>query len=104
MLVTPAFGFELDPSNRGRSGLASHVGAPRCAYNWGLDHVEQCLDARRGLAPVAIRQGASLAEAEAWAAALVGSVPGALPALPREWNQAKAVVAPWWADNAKEGS
>ena len=102
MLVTQAFRFELDPSNRVRSGLASHVGAARYAYNWGLDHVERCLDARRGLAPVAIRQGASLAEAEAWAAALVGSVPWTLPALPREWNQAKAVVAPWSAENSKE--
>jgi len=63
MLVTQAFRFELDPSNRVRSALASYVGAARYAYNWGLDHVEQCLDARRGLAPVAIRQGASVAEA-----------------------------------------
>src|ERR1700738_5475282 len=95
MLVTQALRFELDPSTRVRSALASHVGAARYAYNWGLDHVERCLDARRGLAPVAIRQGASLAEAEAWAAALVGSGPWPLPALPRGWNQAKAVGAPW---------
>jgi putative transposase len=31
-----AFRFELDPCDRARSALASHAGAARFAYNWGL--------------------------------------------------------------------
>ena len=36
MLVHQSFRFELDPSDMVRSALASHAGAARFAYNWGL--------------------------------------------------------------------
>lgn len=93
--VIQAYRFELDPSNVTRSALASHAGGARFAYNWGLGEVEARLDARRVLAALALRQGASLAEAESWAAALVGPIPWTLPALRRAWNRSKRDVAPW---------
>ncbi|MCY0879437.1 MAG: IS607 family element RNA-guided endonuclease TnpB [Firmicutes bacterium] len=81
MTVHQAFRFALDPSPRVERALASHVGARRFAFNWGLARVKERLDARdRGE---------------------MVTVPWTLPALRREWNQAKATVAPWW-ENAKE--
>ena len=62
--------------------LASHAGAARFAYNWGLALVKARLDARAAGAPV--------------------EVPWTLAALRREWNRAKGVVAPWWQANSKE--
>ncbi len=62
--------------------LASHVGASRFAFNWGLALVKDRLDAQAGGAEV--------------------EVPWSLPALRREWNRSKAEVAPWWAQNSKE--
>jgi putative transposase len=100
--VNIAYRFELDPNNASRSALASHAGAARFAYNWGLNAVASRLEARRLLVVLAIRQGASDAEGESWAAGLVGPIPWSLPALRREWNRAKAEAAPWWAENSKE--
>jgi putative transposase len=102
MLVYQAWRFEMDPNNATRSKLASHAGAARFAYNWGLDLVVNHLAARRALVVLAIRSGASRVEAEAWADDLLGRLPWTLPALRRAWNQAKAEVAPWWAENSKE--
>ena len=101
-IVTQAYRFELDPSNASASALASHAGAARFAFNWGLAEVESRLEARRVLVYLAVRQGAGVAEAESWAAGLVGPIPWDLAALRREWNQAKAEVAPWWQENSKE--
>jgi putative transposase len=97
-----AFRFELDPNNQARSALASHAGAARFAFNWGLALIIDRLEARRVLEALAVRQGAGLAEAGVWAAERAGPVPWSLPALRREWNQAKDQVAPWWAGNSKE--
>ncbi|MGH9011239.1 MAG: IS607 family element RNA-guided endonuclease TnpB [Acidimicrobiia bacterium] len=97
-----AYRFELDPSNAVGGALESHAGAARFAFNWGLAVVESRLEARRVLTGLAIRQGASVAEASSWAAGRVGPVPGTLPALRREWNRAKDEVAPWWRENSKE--
>jgi len=58
MLVTQAYRFELGPNNKCRSALASHVGAARFAYNWGLSLVSNYLAARRALVVLAIQQGA----------------------------------------------
>ena len=102
MLVYQAYRFELDPNNHARSALASHAGAARFAFNWGLDLVSNRLSARRTLAVLAMGQGAGRTEAEAWAQETLGPVPQSLPALRREWNQAKADVAPWWSENSKE--
>src|SRR5919108_5121274 len=102
MMVVQAYRFELDPSNAMGALLASHAGAARFCFNWGLAEVESRLEARRVLTVVAIRQGASVAEAEGWAAGVVGPIPWSLPALRREWNRAKGEVAPWWRENSKE--
>jgi len=102
MLVYQAFRFELDPTNAARSALASHCGASRYAFNWGLHLVEDQLEATRTLRVLAVRQGASLEEATRWARQLTGPVPWSLPALRRAWNATKHEVAPWWAENSKE--
>ncbi len=82
MIVHQAYRFALDPSPRAERLLASHVGARRFAFNWGLALVKERLEARR--------QGEDV------------EVPWTLPALRREWNRAKETVAPWWRENSKE--
>lgn len=81
-MVYQAFRFALDPSPSAERALASHVGARRFAFNWGLALVKERLDARR--------RGEDV------------DVPWTLPALRREWNRAKEIVAPWWRENSKE--
>jgi putative transposase len=80
--VTQAYRFALDPTPTQRRALASHCGAARVAYNWGLHLVEERLEQRRAGEDV--------------------EVPWTLPELRREWNRAKHQVAPWWAENSKE--
>jgi putative transposase len=63
--------------------------------------VKERLAGRRAMVALAVRGGASVAEAEAWARERV-PVPWNLYALRREWNSAKGDVAPWWAENSKE--
>jgi putative transposase len=82
MLVIQAYRFALDPTPRQQGALASHCGAARHVYNWGLDLVRQRLAQR--------------------AAGLDVEVPWTLPALRREWNHAKHQTAPWWRENSKE--
>ncbi|MBO0685767.1 MAG: IS607 family element transposase accessory protein TnpB [Candidatus Dormibacteraeota bacterium] len=77
-----AYRFALDPNDRQRSALASHCGAARFAFNWGLGLVRERLGAR--------------------AAGQEVHVPWTLPELRREWNRAKPEVAPWWGENSKE--
>jgi putative transposase len=80
--ILQAYRFALDPTPRQRRALASHCGAARVAYNWGLELVKSRLDQRRAGDTV--------------------EVPWTLPELRREWNRAKQDVAPWWAENSKE--
>jgi len=82
MIVRQAYRFAMDPSPRAARALASHVGARRFAFNWGLALVKARLEARR--------RGDDV------------DVPWTLPALRREWNRAKETVAPWWRENSKE--
>jgi putative transposase len=82
VIVHQAYRFALDPTRRQQGALASHVGGARFAYNWGLELVKRRMDER--------------------AAGKDVEVPWTLPALRREWNHAKATVAPWWAANSKE--
>jgi transposase len=81
-IVRQAYRFALDPTPRQQGRLASHAGAARFAYNWGLGLVTQRLDQRNSDPRV--------------------RVPWTLPGLRLEWNRAKAEVAPWWAENSKE--
>jgi putative transposase len=80
--VIQAYRFALDPTPAQRGALASHCGAARFAFNWGVALVKARLDAR------ATDPGVN--------------VPWTLPSLRKEWNQAKCEVAPWWAENSKE--
>jgi putative transposase len=80
--VTQAYRFALDPTPSQRRALASHCGAARFAYNWGLVLVKARLDQRQADQSIPL--------------------PWTLPELRREWNRAKDEVAPWWAENSKE--
>ncbi len=80
--VHQAYRFALDPTPRQHGRLASHTGASRFAFNWGLALVKERLDRRDAGEDV--------------------RVPWNLFELRREWNRAKREVAPWWADNSKE--
>jgi putative transposase len=80
--VVHAYRFALDPNPRQHGNLASHTGAARFAYNWGLELVITRLGQRRAGEDV--------------------RVPWTLPELRREWNRAKHEVAPWWPENSKE--
>jgi putative transposase len=95
-----AFRFELDPSGRARSELCSHVGASRFAFNWGIDLVKDRLVLRERVRTAAFKELLSDEEAEGLARGV--EVPWTLASLRREWNKAKGVAAPWWAENSKE--
>jgi transposase len=81
-VVFQAYEFALDLTPRQQGGAASHVGAHRFAFNWGLALVKDRLDRQRAGEDV--------------------RVPWSLFELRREWNQAKGEVAPWWRENSKE--
>jgi len=98
--VHQAFRFALDPSDRTRSCLASHAGASRFAYNWGLALVKARLEAREQIREAALRE--LLADDEVERLARTLELPWNLPALRRAWNREKATAAPWWAENSKE--
>jgi len=68
------------------------------AFRFELDR----LHARQALCVLAMRQGAGLGEARAWAAETTGPVPWTLYSLRREWNLVKDEIAPWWEENSKE--
>ena len=80
--VTQAYRFALDPTPRQRRALASHCGAARVAYNWGLALAKARLDQRQADPSV--------------------PVPWTLFDLRREWSRAKDQAAPWWGENSKE--
>jgi putative transposase len=80
--VLQAYQFALDPTPRQDGSLASHTGAARFAYNWGLELVTTRLEQRKTDPSV--------------------QVPWTLAELRWEWNRAKHDVAPWWAENSKE--
>src|ERR1700737_4101628 len=77
-----AFRYALDPTRAQTRALASHCGASRFAFNWGLELVKERSEARR-------KDG-------------VTEVPWTLPTLRWAWNRAKVEVAPWWKENSKE--
>jgi putative transposase len=81
-IVYQAYRFALDPTPRQQGRLASHVGAGRFAFNWGLALVKDRLERRAAGEDV--------------------RAPWSLFELRREWNRAKGEVAPWWAENSKE--
>ena len=86
MNVHQAFRFELGPCNEARSKLASHAGAARFVYGWGLRLVKGTLGARSTCEQLALRQGATMAEAQAYATEVVGPVPWSFYSLRKRWN------------------
>lgn len=56
MRVHQALRFELDPSNATRGALASHTGASRFAYNWGLALVKARLGQREQIRLAGLRE------------------------------------------------
>jgi putative transposase len=86
--VHQAWRFALDPSAIQRRALASHCGAARKAFNWGLEEVESWI----WLGDFARVMGLPRTESPGWNPY----------ALRREWNAQKDVEAPWWRENSKE--
>jgi putative transposase len=122
--VHQAYRFEVDRPSRHRS-IPSHEGARRFAWNWALDLIEGQLHAKETFRVLALRQGATPAEAEAFAteAARIPYLaemneqrrstngnskpasewcPWSKEAMRYVWNRVKDEVAPWWAENSKE--
>jgi putative transposase len=82
--VARGWRFEVEPTTpHQRSAIAQHFGARRFAYNWALARVKASLDARM-------------------ADPTVPALEWNLPAIRRDWNQAKQQVAPWWRECSKE--
>ena len=100
MLVNQAFRFELDPGRCACSGLSSHTGASRFAFNWGLALVKERLELRERIRAAAFAELLTDEETEALSRAV--EVPWTLASLRKEWNKAKGEVAPWWGQNSKE--
>jgi IS605 OrfB family transposase len=89
--VVRAYRYALDPTPNQVRNLLRHAGAARKAYNWALDLVKANLDQRKAERSYDIPDDQ-----------LTPPVGWNLPALRREWNQAKNDVAPWWRDCSKE--
>lgn len=100
MAVHQAFRFELDPNDQTRARLASHCGASRFAYNWGLGLVYERLSARHAIRQACYEELLSDEETERLARTV--EVPWTLASLRKEWNRRKDTVAPWWKENSKE--
>jgi transposase len=71
--------------------LASHCGAVRVAFNWGLAQVTANLAQREAERSYDIPDD-QLTPALSWS----------MYGLRKRWNQVKNEVAPWWAGNSKE--
>src|SRR6267378_2374650 len=85
--VHQAYRFEIDRPGR-HPAIASHEGARRFAWNWALSLIEAQLQARSVYRLLAMRQGATMSEAEAWARSMV-PVPWSKAQLRQIWNEGK---------------
>ncbi|MBM0225158.1 IS607 family element RNA-guided endonuclease TnpB [Micromonospora sp. ATA51] len=89
--VVQAYRFALDLTPRQERAVLAHAGAARVAHNWALARVKAVMDQRAAERTYGIDE-VDLTPTQGWS----------LPALRRAWNQAKADVAPWWAECSKE--
>ena len=89
--IVQAYQFALDPAPEQEAMLRSHCGAQRYAYNWGLARVRANLGQREAEKSYGITED-DRTPSLSWSAW----------SLRKDWNQAKAQVAPWWAGNSKE--
>jgi putative transposase len=90
-MTLQGYRFALDPTPAQDRTLRSHCGGARFAFNWGLSRVRANLGQREAEKSYGIT-GDDLTPALSWSAY----------SLRRDWNAAKAQVAPWWAENSKE--
>src|SRR5882757_729958 len=90
-MTLQGYRFALDPTPAQDRALRSHCGGARFAFNWGLRRVRANLGQREAEKSYGIT-GEDLTPALSWSAY----------SLRRDWNAAKAQVAPWWAENSKE--
>ena len=86
-----AYRFTLDPTPAQARALASHAGAARVAFNWGLARVKANLGQREAEKSYGLAAGDPTPPLS-WS----------LYSLRRGWNAAKDQVAPWWAECSKE--
>ncbi|MEO3870060.1 IS607 family element RNA-guided endonuclease TnpB [Nonomuraea sp. B12E4] len=91
MLVVQAYRFALDPTPSQARALASHCGAARVAFNWGLARIKANLDQRTAERSYGLQED-QLTPPLSWS----------MYALRKAWNAAKHEVAPWWAEHSKE--
>ncbi|WP_329090461.1 IS607 family element RNA-guided endonuclease TnpB [Streptosporangium sp. NBC_01469] len=90
MRVHQAYRYALDPTPEQARLPASHCGAARFAFNWGLARIKAAMNQR------AAEQSYGIADE------VLTEVPWSLYSLRRAWNAAKDTAAPWWAENSKE--
>ena len=86
-----AYRFALDPTHAQERALRSHAGAARVAFNWGLARVKVNLAQREAEKSYGV-SGDGLTPSLSWS----------LYSLRKDWNAAKAEVAPWWGECSKE--
>jgi putative transposase len=89
--VIQAYRFALDPTPRQVRDLLRHAGAARVAFNWGLARIKANLDQR------VAERSYGIAEED-----LTALLSWSLYAMRKDRNQAKARIAPWWAECSKE--
>ena len=82
-LTGASFEVEWPKDPQVASGIRSHFGARRFAYNWALAKVKSDMDAKKENSDHK-------------------STPWTLESLRKQWNQEKNGIAPWWGDNSKE--
>jgi IS605 OrfB family transposase len=90
-LTLQAYRFALDATPTQERMLRSHCGASRVAFNWGLAQVKAVMGQREAEATYGIGKQ-DLTPTLSWS----------LYSLRKEWNAAKADVAPWWGECSKE--
>lgn len=90
-MTVQAYRFALDPTPAQERAMRSHCGAARVAFNWGLARVKANLSQREAEKSYGITAN-RLTPALSWS----------MYSLRRDWNAAKAEMAPWWAENSKE--
>ncbi|MEU6431895.1 IS607 family element RNA-guided endonuclease TnpB [Microbispora sp. NPDC046973] len=91
MQVIQAYRYALNPTPAQARALASHCGAARVAFNWGLALVKANLAQREAEKSYGIPDD-QLTPPLSWS----------MYSLRKAWNTAKNTVAPWWTDNSKE--
>ncbi|MEU8042505.1 IS607 family element RNA-guided endonuclease TnpB [Streptosporangium sp. NPDC049078] len=89
--VVQAYRFALDPNAGQARALASHCGAARMAFNWGLALIKANLGQREAERSYDIPDE-HLTPPLSWS----------MYSLRKAWNTAKEQVAPWWRENSKE--